>query len=78
VIELHDERVYLLYKYDMTEFGENYSKVLGVFANTDAAQQYMFSYIREEYDIEDDIADEDLQKEMGVIEFEISQYWVIE
>ena len=79
MIELHDERVYLLYKYDMTEFGENHSKVLGVFSNSDAAEQYMFSYIREEYDIEDDIADEDLQKEMmGVIEFEISQYWVIE
>jgi hypothetical protein len=50
-----------------------------VFSNSDAAEQYMISYIREEYDIEEAIADKDLQKEMmGVIEFEISQYWVIE
>ena len=78
MIELHDDRVYLLYKFDMTEFGENHTKVLGVFKTSQAARDYLCEYIREEYDIGDEIADQDLTNEVMGVEFLIESEWVTE
>ena len=58
--------------------GEDYEddEILGVFASKESAEQYKIEFIREFFDIEDEIADEDLEDELCAVTFTIKMYEV--
>ena len=58
--------------------GEDYEddEILGVFASKESAERYKIEFIREFFDIEDDIADEDLEDELFAVTFTIKMYEV--
>jgi hypothetical protein len=58
--------------------GEDYEddEILGVFASKESAVQYKNEFIREFFDVEDDIADEDLEDELFAVTFTIKMYEV--
>ena len=58
--------------------GEDYEddEILGVFASKESAERYKIEFIREFFDIEDDIADEDLENELFAVTFTIKMYEV--
>ena len=58
--------------------GEDYEddEILGVFASKESAERYKIEIIREFFDVEDDIADEDLEDELFAVTFTIKMYEV--
>jgi hypothetical protein len=58
--------------------GEDYEddEILGFFASKESAVQYKNEFIREFFDVEDDIADEDLEDELFAVTFTIKMYKV--
>ena len=58
--------------------GEDYEddEILGVFASKESAERYKIEFIREFFDIEDEIADEGLEDELCAVTFTIKMYEV--
>jgi hypothetical protein len=65
--------VYVLTKF---EFDETDMEILGVFASKESAVHYKNEFIREFFDIEEDVSDESLEDELMDVEFSIQQYEV--
>ena len=64
--------------YVLTKF-EDYEtdvEILGVFASKESAVQYKNEFIREFFDIENDVVDADLEDELSDVSFTIQKYWV--
>jgi hypothetical protein len=51
-------------------------EILGVFASKESAVQYKNEFIREFFDIENDVVDADLEDELSDVSFTIQKYWV--
>jgi hypothetical protein len=51
-------------------------EILGVFATKDSAEQYKNQFIREVFDIEEDVIDADLENELLDVTFTIHKYVV--
>lgn len=65
--------VYVLTKF---EDYETDMEILGVFASKESATQYKNEFIREFFDIEDDVSDADLEDEPSDVSFTIQKYGV--
>ena len=65
--------VYVLTKF---EDYETDMEILGVFASKESAAQYKNEFIREFFDIEDDVSDADLEDELSDVSFTIQKYGV--
>ena len=65
--------VYVLTKF---EDYETDMEILGVFASKESAAQYKNEFIREFFDIEDDVSDADLEDELSDVSFTIQKYEV--
>ena len=65
--------VYVLTKF---EHYETEMEILGVFATKDSAEQYKNQFIREVFDIEEDVIDADLENELLDVTFTIHKYVV--
>ena len=64
--------------YVLTKF-EDYEtdvEILGVFASKESAVQYKNEFIREFFDIENDVVDADLEDELSDVSFTIQKYGV--
>jgi len=64
--------------YVLTKF-EDYEtdvEILGVFASKESAVQYKNEFIREFFDIEEDVSDENLENELMDVTFTIQKYVV--
>ena len=58
---------------------ENYEtdmEILGIFASKDSAERYKNDFIREAFDIEEDVSDADLEDELMDVTFTIHKYEV--
>jgi hypothetical protein len=53
-------------------------EILGVFASKESAVQYKNEFIREFFDIEEDVSDENLENELMDVTFTIQKYQVQE
>jgi hypothetical protein len=51
-------------------------EILGVFASKESAAQYKNEFIREFFDIENDVVDADLEDELSDVSFTIQKYGV--
>jgi hypothetical protein len=51
-------------------------EILGVFASKESAAQYKNEFIREFFDIENDVVDADLEDELSDVSFTIQKYEV--
>jgi len=51
-------------------------EILGVFASKESAVQYKNEFIREFFDIEEDVSDENLENELMDVTFTIQKYVV--
>jgi hypothetical protein len=51
-------------------------EILGVFASKESAVQYKNEFIREFFDIENDVVDADLEDELSDVSFTIQKYGV--
>ena len=58
--------------------GEDYEddEILGVFASKESAVQYKNQFIREVFDIEEDVSDDGLEDELMDVTFTIQKYVV--
>ena len=65
--------VYVLTKF---EDYETDMEILGVFASKESAAQYKNEFIREFFDIENDVVDADLEDELSDVSFTIQKYEV--
>ena len=65
--------VYVLTKF---EDYETDMEILGVFASKESAAQYKNEFIREFFDIENDVVDADLEDELSDVSFTIQKYGV--
>ena len=65
--------VYVLTKF---EDYETDMEILGVFASKESAAQYKNEFLREFFDIEDDVSDADLEDELSDVSFTIQKYGV--
>jgi hypothetical protein len=51
-------------------------EILGIFASKDSAERYKNDFIREAFDIEEDVSDADLEDELMDVTFTIHKYEV--
>jgi hypothetical protein len=51
-------------------------EILGVFASKDSAERYRNNFIREVFEIEEDVIDADLEDELMDVTFTIQKYVV--
>jgi len=65
--------VYVLTKF---EHYETEMEILGVFASKESAVQYKNEFIREVFEIEEDVIDADLEDELMDVTFTIQKYVV--
>ena len=65
--------VYVLAK---LEDYETDMEILGIFASKDSAERYKNDFIREAFDIEEDVSDADLEDELMDVTFTIHKYEV--
>ena len=65
--------VYVLTKFEEYETDV---EILGVFASKESAAQYKNEFIREFFDIENDVVDADLEDELSDVSFTIQKYGV--
>jgi len=65
--------VYVLTKF---EHYETEMEILGVFASKDSAERYRNNFIREVFEIEEDVIDADLEDELMDVTFTIQKYVV--
>lgn len=71
-------KVYILEKYSPEDdYDEDRLTVLNVFSTREKAKEWMDSYIREEWQIEDDFTD-DLEDEVYPVEFFIKSYELLD
>lgn len=73
-MKLNNDYVFVLKCYDC-QSGDD-SEILGVFKHKEDAVYFKNEYIREMFDIEEEIPDEDLVNEVSGIEFNIERYAV--
>lgn len=68
-----NERVFVLTQFD--EYDPTVDAIMGIFKTKESAIAYRNEFIRETYDVPDDIPDEELEIEVEA-EFNIESYWV--